>query len=156
MRTKPPQTLSQEPEPEPAEPDLVVSFDLPEFRVAFGTVARAVPKNSPRPVLMMVRLDLTAGAAVFTATNLEVWIRHQIASSYQGAAATVLLARATFAEILRVGGGDELTLAVTGDSVRVTVGRRSWKLPTADPGAFPTCPAPALTAYHEVDGGELA
>lgn len=139
---------------------LRVEFPIAGFRGAFAAVARAVPAKSPRLALLSVRLDLAPGMAVFSATNLEVWVRHRLACGYAGPPASILLDRGKLTEMLRFGVGETIALVAdpdhAGTQVQVKVGTRSWTLPTGDPAAFPTCPAADLVAYHEVESPDLA
>lgn len=135
--------------------DVRVTFPLEIFRSTFATVARAVPGKSPKPVLLCVRLDLVPGEAVFTSTNLELWLRRSIPCDYQGDPASILLSRETMTNILKVADGP-VTLEIEDDRLSIRAGSGSWTVPTDDPSIFPIADVMEMPSFHEVESEHMA
>lgn len=134
-----------------------IVFPMEDFKNAFATAAKASPgRVSPRPVLLSVKLEIDKGEAVFTSTNLEMWVQHRIPSDYEGDPVSVLISKSTMASILRVADGDEIELVDCGDRLEIKTAASSWRVPTEAAESFPAPPELDVTAYHEVEAEDFA
>ncbi|WP_153559048.1 DNA polymerase III subunit beta [Roseimaritima sediminicola] len=118
---------------------------------AFQLAASVAPARSPKEILQNVKLTVADDKATFTATDMEVGIRLELAEGLtiesEGAA---LLPVARTNAILRESTDDRLTIETDDAGVRVLGSRSKFRLPGANPDEFPRVVGFEEEAYHEI------
>ena len=117
---------------------------------AFATAATIAPSRSPKPVLCNIKLDVTAGQAVLSATDLEVGIRIEVGQIEVEQDGSALLPVQRFGSILRESSDEKLLIETNDQGTRVKGERSEFKLPAANPEEFPSVAIFESEAYHEV------
>lgn len=127
-----------------------ITFDREQFFSAFQTTAAVAPRNTPKPILANVKLEVNDEGGVLMGTDLEVGIRMNVQGIEVERAGAAVLPVARFASILRESTDERLSLEADHQGAVVRGSRSEFQLPGADPGEFPTVPTFTEEKYHEV------
>ncbi|MBW3600347.1 MAG: DNA polymerase III subunit beta, partial [Planctomycetes bacterium] len=127
-----------------------ITFDREQFAAAFATVAAVAPRNTPKPILANVKLEVNDEGAVLMGTDLEVGIRMNVQGIEAERPGAAVLPVGRFGSILRETSDERLTLEADNQGAVVRGARAEFQLPGADPAEFPAVAAFAEEKYHEV------
>ncbi len=127
-----------------------ITFDREQFLAAFQTAAAVAPRNSPKPILSNVKLEVNDQGGVLLATDLEVGVRMNVEGIETERPGAAVLPVARFGSILRECNDERLTLEADSQGAVVRGARSEFNLPGADPGEFPTFAPFSEEKYHEV------
>jgi DNA polymerase III subunit beta len=127
-----------------------ITFDREQFSAAFQTAAAVAPRNTPKPILSNVKLEVGDAGAVLMGTDLEVGIRMQVQGVEVEQPGAAVLPVGRFGSILRETSDERLSLEADNQGAVVRGARAEFKLPGADPAEFPTVAEFAEEKYHEV------
>ncbi len=106
---------------------------------ALQSAAAVVPARSPKPVLTNVKLEATKGAALLSATDLEVGIRTGVDGVETAAPGAVLLPSARLMAIVRESAaGTVFDIHSDGTAAIVKAPRSEFRLPAEDALEFPS------------------
>ncbi|MGH7813034.1 MAG: DNA polymerase III subunit beta [Candidatus Binataceae bacterium] len=120
-----------------------LTLDRTSLLNSLGLMQGIVERRTTVPILGHVLLEPAANALTISATDLEVGIRTQIASSGKEKSLT-LNARKLF-EIVREAEGAEVALAaIDNDWVELKCGRAKFKMMGLDPRSFPAMPSQSV------------
>jgi DNA polymerase-3 subunit beta len=122
---------------------------------ALADVQPAIPKQSPKPILMKVRLTLGPDGSEIEATNLEIGIVRSVLGVRCDTPVQVVLPPERLASILRGTDDEDVTLAAGPDVATIRGRRWHFELPTEDPSLFPGVPRFAAADYHVVAPADL-
>ncbi len=117
----------------------------------FQTAATVAPaRNTTKPVLQNVKLEVTPDHCLLLATDLELGIRAELAEITVETPGTVLLPLAKFGAILRESTDDTLKIEADGDHLRIRGQRSKFDLPSVNPNEFPGILNFTEESYHQV------
>lgn len=105
------------------------TLSVDDVRKAIHAVEKAVPTRSPKPVLT----NVLVGNGVMVGTDLEV----RVEAPLPGMDDVTLLPFGRLQSIVGNITADEMTFQIDGGHCRVSAGKGSWTLPTADADEFP-------------------
>jgi DNA polymerase III subunit beta len=127
-----------------------ITFDREQFFAAFQTAASVVPRNSPKPILANVKLEVGGDGGVLLATDLEVGVRMNVQGIEVERPGAAVLPVARFGSILRESSDERLSLEADNQGAVVRGARSEFQLPGADPAEFPTVPSFTEEKFHDV------
>lgn len=121
---------------------------------AVQVVSGAVPSRTTRDVLKNLRVQVSEGEAVLTATDGEIGIRYvvPVESTMPGVA---LLPTSRVLAILRELTDDTIRIELSADTVWIRSGASEFRLSAADPNEFPPVPEFNDQAWHTLPAGIL-
>ncbi|HUS38272.1 MAG TPA: DNA polymerase III subunit beta [Pirellulales bacterium] len=121
-----------------------------KFAEAFQTVASVVPTRSPKTILQNVKLDVSNGEAVLSATDLEIGIRCSVADVEVQVDGSAVLPVNRFGAILRETPDEQLEIESNPQGTVVQGQRSQFKLPGQNPAEFPEVASFSEEKFHEV------
>lgn len=128
-----------------------INCDRESMAAAFQLAAGVAPSRSPKEILQNVKLTVTKGMAVLTATDMEVGIRIHVDEGVdveqEGSA---LLPVARSGAILRESTDERLTIETDESGILITGQHSRFQLPSANPDEFPHVEGFEETAYHKI------
>jgi DNA polymerase-3 subunit beta len=127
-----------------------ITFDREQFFAAFQTAAAVAPRNSPKPILSNVKLEVGGDGGVLLATDLEVGIRMNVQGIEVERPGAAILPVARFGSILRESSDERLSLEADHQGAVVRGARSEFQLPGADPAEFPAVPSFSEEKFHDV------
>ena len=117
---------------------------------AFDIAAAVAPKRSPKAILQNIKIEVSDGRAVLSATDLDVGVRVQAAEVQVQDTGVALLPAIQFGGILRESSDEMLTIETEAQGMRVRGERSEFKLPSMNPDEFPSVAPFAEARYHEI------
>lgn len=117
---------------------------------AFDIAAAVAPKRSPKAILQNIKIEVSDGRAVLSATDLEVGVRIQASEVHVQATGIALLPVIRFGAILRESTDETLSIEADSQGTLVRGERSEFKLPGENPDEFPAVAPFAEAKYHEI------
>jgi DNA polymerase-3 subunit beta len=128
-----------------------ITCDREPLAAAFQLAASVAPSRSPKEILQNVKMVVSGGTIVLTATDMEVGLRITVEQGVdvdrEGAA---LLPVTRTGAILRESSDERLTLETDDSGIKITGQRSKFRLPSANPDEFPRVAGFEETAFHRV------
>lgn len=118
---------------------------------AFQMVAPVVPARAANEILLNVKMEVSDGMAVLSATNYEIGIRVGVSGLEVAEPGQAILPKDRFGQIVKEL-ADESLLLETDDSGLHLKGQHSkFHFPSADPLDFPPVPGFDVEKYHQIE-----
>lgn len=114
-----------------------LSLPLKQLQHALAVVAPAVERKTTIPVLSTVKVEQTADALEFAATNLDLAIRVQVARKSVTPVPPFLLSALKLEAYARLLDGEDVGLSLTENRATLRCGRSVTKLPLMAAANFP-------------------
>lgn len=111
------------------------------FSAALNVVASVIPGKTPKPVLETVLLTWNGERAELVGTDLEIFIRHEVADVRATSSGEVLLPAKRILDVLRESKDERITLDCQDKTLLLSVGRGRFNVPTMAASDFPPCTA---------------
>jgi len=127
-----------------------IAFNREKFQAAFQTAAAVAPARSPKPILQNVKLEVTAGGATLSATDMELGVRVDVEGVEVEKAGSAVLPKDRFTSILRESSDETLTIETDEQGAIVKGDRSKFRLPSENPEEFPDVAKFAEEKYHTV------
>lgn len=128
-----------------------ISCSRESLAAAFQLAAGVAPARSPKEILQNVRLTVSGGTAVLTATDMEVGIRIALPDGVQiEQEGTALLPVSRSGAIFRESTDDTLLLETDDSGLKISGSRSRYRLPSANPDEFPRVVGFEETRYHTI------
>lgn len=115
----------------------MISFNREEFLRCLSVVDMVVPRKSPRPILLNVRLSVSGGEASLLATDQEMSISCQLESRVEGSM-LALLPSARLRAILAASNSETVGIEAYDGKAQIVCGSSEFLLPTESVDEFPT------------------
>lgn len=139
---------------------LTTTFKTRAMLDALAAVSGAVKPNSPKVILQSVLLDCNQGGSTLAATDLENWIRAEVAGmsvEIGDVGFAIVLPPGRLREILASVPDEELTIFVAGDwkAAEIRGAKCRFSMTLQNPDEFPSVESLGLTDYHEVAAEDI-
>jgi DNA polymerase III subunit beta len=131
-----------------------ITCDREPLAAAFQLAASVAPSRSPKEILQNVKMTVTGGTLVLTATDMEVGIRVELEEGVEvHQEGTALLPVSRSNAILRESSDDRLIIDTDDSGVKITGSRSKFRLPSANPDEFPRVIGFEETSFHRIPTG---
>lgn len=128
--------------------------DREPLAAAFQLAAGVAPSRSPKEILQNVKITVSGGVAVLTATDMEVGIRIEISEGLDiEQEGTALLPVARTGAILRETSDERLAIETDEAGIKIAGSRSKFRLPSANPDEFPRVIGFEENAFHRIPTG---
>lgn len=114
-----------------------IEVNTDQFRAAFSEAAAAIAKRSPKEVLRHVRVSAVEGRAELVATDTEVTVVRSMTDVTCPSGGVCLLPAERVQKILAAVEGEQLTITVDDNRVRLKCGSADFRIAKEDPDMFP-------------------
>lgn len=135
------------------------SCDRQRLADLLGLLSEAVPARSPKPVLQNVRIDADGNpenTLTFSATDLEIALRHRLEVRDLTDAEAILLPAARLTALLRDDRSADVSFAVSGNVAKIATQYGRFQLLGSAADDFPELPAMPAENRVRLQGDDIA